>query len=118
MSKPYEVRRIFSAPDNGARIIGYGVYRKSDDSLMTSFTHPDTSSLAECKSFAQAALAEYNDWVPEPASQIDFTPTWRGVLPYLMLGLEQGNEEGKKLARLELAKMAEAADLWNASQKE
>jgi hypothetical protein len=48
---------------------------------------------------------------------IDLTPTWRGILPYLFEGLENGTEAGKKIAREEFARMAEAADLWNASQK-
>lgn len=46
---------------------------------------------------------------------IDLTPTWRGVLPILIAALEDGTPEGKRLAKLELANMAKAADAYNAS---
>ncbi|SPA50629.1 hypothetical protein [Cupriavidus taiwanensis] len=48
---------------------------------------------------------------------IDVTPTWSAVLPYLLVGIESGNAEGKRIAREELARMARAADLYNASRK-
>lgn len=51
---------------------------------------------------------------PEP---IDVTPTWRGVLPVLILGLTEGKAEGRKAAREELARMADAADKWNTHVK-
>lgn len=46
---------------------------------------------------------------------INLTPTWAGVLPILIAALEDGTDEGRKLAKLELASMAKAADLYNAS---
>jgi hypothetical protein len=46
---------------------------------------------------------------------IDLTPTWAAVLPILIAALEDGTDEGRKLAKLELASMAKAADLYNAS---
>jgi len=45
----------------------------------------------------------------QPAT-IDLTPTWQGVLPILIGALEDGTNEGKKLAREELRRMAKAAD--------
>lgn len=48
------------------------------------------------------------------AETIDMTPTWAGLLPVLLELLERGNAEGKKTARAELARMAQAADKWNA----
>jgi hypothetical protein len=38
-------------------------------------------------------------------------------LPILIAALEDGTDEGRKLAKLELASMAKAADLYNASVK-
>ena len=48
---------------------------------------------------------------------IDVTPTWRDILPILLIGLTDGNKEGKRIAREELARMADAADKWNAHCK-
>lgn len=45
----------------------------------------------------------------------DLTPTWAAVLPALSAVLQDGTREGQELARQELARMAEAADLWNAT---
>jgi hypothetical protein len=42
------------------------------------------------------------------------TPTWSAVLPMLLLGIREGNEAGRKIAAEELARMAAAADAWNA----
>lgn len=50
----------------------------------------------------------------KPAT-IDLTPTWQGVLPILLAALENGTDEGNKIAREELRRMAEAADRFNAS---
>jgi len=52
------------------------------------------------------------------AGKIDMTPTWRGILPYLILGIENGTAEGRKIAIEELQRMADAADAFNASVKE
>jgi hypothetical protein len=48
---------------------------------------------------------------------IDCTPTWSGILPALLIVLEDGTEEGKKLARIELKRMAEIADKYVEHQK-
>lgn len=48
---------------------------------------------------------------------IDATPTWAGVLPMLRAAIENGTAEGRRIAWEELARMAEAADKWNASAK-
>lgn len=49
---------------------------------------------------------------------IDLTPTWTGVLPILFAAMEDGTAEGKRLAKLEFANMAKAADMYNVSVKE
>ncbi len=41
---------------------------------------------------------------------IDLTPTWSGVLPVLLAALTEGTEEGRRLAKIELARMARIAD--------
>ena len=46
---------------------------------------------------------------------ISIEMTWTGVLPLLLVLLEDGNAEGKTTAREELSKMARAADLYNKS---
>lgn len=37
-------------------------------------------------------------------------PTWSGLLPLLLFTLESGTDTGKRLAREEFARMAQAAD--------
>jgi hypothetical protein len=44
---------------------------------------------------------------------IDITPTWQGLLPALLAVIEHGNAQGRAMARVELSRMAEAADLYN-----
>ena len=48
---------------------------------------------------------------------IDLTPTWASVANMLILALEHGTEEGKRMARMELHQMARAADMAAAQQK-
>ena len=45
---------------------------------------------------------------------IILTPTWAGMLRYILFGLENGTEEGRKTARVELARMARLADKYAA----
>lgn len=42
-------------------------------------------------------------------------PTWSALLPAFFAVLENGTDEGKHIAREELTRMAQAADLWNAA---
>jgi len=51
----------------------------------------------------------------KPVRTIDFTPTWKAILPILFEALTNGTETGQKIAREEFARMAEAADNWNAA---
>jgi hypothetical protein len=44
---------------------------------------------------------------------IDLAPSWQEVLPILLAAVEDGTAEGRKIARKELARMAEAADKYN-----
>ena len=48
---------------------------------------------------------------------IDMTPTWEGILPYLLVVMRDGSFEGQKLARQELTRMAKMADAYAATQK-
>ena len=48
---------------------------------------------------------------------IDMTPTWEGILPYLLVVMRDGSFEGQKLARHELTRMAKLADAYAATQK-
>ena len=55
--------------------------------------------------------------LPEGPRVIDATPTWSAVLPLLFAALENATEDGKRIARAELQRMAEAADRFNAIAK-
>lgn len=46
------------------------------------------------------------------AEYIDCTPSWEGLLPYLLTVLRDGSWEGQKLAREELTRMAKLADRY------
>lgn len=50
-------------------------------------------------------------------SPIEATPTWSGVLPILIAGLQNGDSEAREAAIQELRNMAKAADLWSARDK-
>ena len=52
--------------------------------------------------------------VDQPPMTVDLTPTWSGILPALLMVLESGTAEGRKMAREELRRMAQAADQANA----
>lgn len=49
---------------------------------------------------------------------IDMTPTWSQVLVAILAAITDGNAEGKRIAREELKRMADAADKHNALVKE
>jgi hypothetical protein len=44
---------------------------------------------------------------------IDVTPTWRAIVPILLMGIENGNADGRKIAMEEIYRMADAADAFN-----
>lgn len=48
---------------------------------------------------------------------IDLTPTWEGILPTILVLLENGNAKGRADAKAELVRMAKLADAYNASQR-
>lgn len=48
---------------------------------------------------------------------IDLTPTWAECVGIILTLLESGNHECRTTAIGELKKMAQAADLYNASKK-
>lgn len=52
-----------------------------------------------------------------PVRAIDATPTWAAILPMLRLAIENGTADGRAIAWEELARMARAADKWNAAAK-
>lgn len=45
---------------------------------------------------------------------LDMTPTWAQILPILILSIREGNAQGREVAIKELARMADAADAYNA----
>lgn len=49
---------------------------------------------------------------PAPAT-IDMTPTWSGLMPALIAVLQNGNSEGKTIARQELMRLAHEVDAAN-----
>ena len=44
---------------------------------------------------------------------INLTPTWKGIMPGIIEVLENGTEEGRKVARAELMRVAEQLDELN-----
>lgn len=48
----------------------------------------------------------------KPAGTIDFTPTWRAIVPIIIAALEDGTDAGKQAAKAELYRMAEVADRY------
>jgi hypothetical protein len=52
------------------------------------------------------------------AATIDLTPTWKAVLPIMIAALVDGTDEGKRLAKIELNRMADLADAYVAEHKE
>lgn len=54
----------------------------------------------------------------QPRQGLDVTPTWTALLPYFFAVLEDGTAEGKRIARDELRRMAQAADNWNTHANE
>jgi hypothetical protein len=51
------------------------------------------------------------------AGFVDLTPTWSGILPLFITALTEGNAAAQATARLELARMADLADKYNALSK-
>lgn len=49
---------------------------------------------------------------------IDLSPTWESILPVLMVALVDGTEEGKRMARVELQRMAKVAGMATIEPKE
>lgn len=48
---------------------------------------------------------------------VDMTPSWEGLLPYLLTIIQDGSWEGQKLAREELRRMAKLADRYVETQR-
>lgn len=49
-----------------------------------------------------------------PAQRIDLPTTWRAMLPVLVELIERGSDEGRRIAREELERLADFADQHNA----
>lgn len=67
---------------------------------------------------AMAAIADAENPATVAVKTIDCTPTWAAVLPLLRAAIENGTPEGRRIAWGELSRMAEAADNWNASNRD
>jgi hypothetical protein len=50
---------------------------------------------------------------PTTVEYIDLTPSWSGIMPALIAALENGNDEGRRLARAELMRLAHITDAQN-----
>lgn len=81
------------------------------------YTYPNDYFPRYGKAQAHEAMRPIEDAVSDAIKRkvgtIDLTPTWSAVLPMILYALECGTEEGKRLAKLELANMAKAADAYN-----
>lgn len=52
---------------------------------------------------------------PARPGYVDLTPTYRAILPVMLLALTSGTPEGQKAATAELYRVADVADLYNAT---
>lgn len=43
---------------------------------------------------------------------IDVTPTWTGILPWLLHVIEEGEEEGRQIAKDEILRLGRVADAF------
>jgi hypothetical protein len=81
-----------------------------------------TTQMNNDRNHALEARQSARDIEPEPQRKrvgtIDFTPTWRAIVPIIIAAFQDGTDEAKRLAKLELDTMAEAADRYNASCKD
>lgn len=50
--------------------------------------------------------------MPETQRVVDITPTWAGVLPVLLAAYSAGTDEGRRMAEIELRRMAKLADAF------
>jgi hypothetical protein len=73
-----------------------------------------TLSLAAARAIA-AERAKERAMLADPGATRYLTPNWRSILPLLLHAYEFGETEGRQIAWEELSRMAQAADLWNAS---
>lgn len=48
---------------------------------------------------------------------IDMTPTWTAIMPILLAAMENGTDEGKRIARAELMRLAGIVDAANERAK-
>ena len=53
-----------------------------------------------------------------PIKTIDLTPTWSGIMPGIISILENGNEDGRKIAREELMNLAKQVDSLNNKEQD
>lgn len=116
---PATVEPTEAAAREAADEMGFGVETVSASPVMIGTAETVRLNLRRQRD----AMAEIAD-AENPATAalktvrtIDATPTWAAVLPLLRAAIENGTAEGRRIAWEELARMAEAADKWNASAK-
>lgn len=86
---------------------------------IAAYCHDEADAIGSARMIRQAWLAEL-DKIKAPVTgdikvvgTVQLEPTWRGLLPALIFALQNGTDEGQKIARDELARMALAADRYN-----
>lgn len=74
----------------------------------------DAGDIATQESGAAVVITAPSDFkgltVRKAVRTVDCTPTWRGILPMLLLAYADGNANGRKIAFEELGRMADIAD--------
>jgi hypothetical protein len=102
---------------------GIATREEAERKAASGYTGPNTQ--ARVVHFEDAApwadfkpVDEDGSWHVFPAATaprtVDLAPTWEALLPAFLAVLADGTEEGKRIAREELRRMAQAADFWNA----
>lgn len=66
----------------------------------------------------QAAFSDLFNWAPKvKVGTIDLTPTWVSLIPYFVAAIENGTDEGRRIAIDELKRLAAFADAKIAEDK-
>jgi hypothetical protein len=100
-------REYLSADGHDVPAIAY------DESLLESDWTPSDESAWPTETVTESPVViPVSPSVPiEEVGTVDLTPTWESILPVLMVALVDGTEEGKRMARNELQRMARIADM-------
>lgn len=106
---------IAEAYESGKAMYRVGLARPAEAAPAHDFDNAD--SPCPCGAGPHEAHKPFRPAEAAPVRTIYATPTWAAILPMLRLAIENGTADGRAIAWEELARMAGAADKWNAAAK-